>query len=66
MGELLERTDVLAREEAAEGWVAEVPLLLSSEDAAALEEAAWREGLTAGQVLRRLIQDFLHGSERGE
>jgi hypothetical protein len=41
----------------AEPQVAEV--LLSADQAAALEEEAHRQGLTAGQLLRRLVADFL-------
>jgi len=43
--------------------VAEVPLLLSAHEVAALEELANRRGLTAGQILRHLIRDFLRQEE---
>jgi hypothetical protein len=39
--------------------VAEVPFLLSAGLLEALEGAASRRGLTAGQLLRHLVQDFL-------
>jgi hypothetical protein len=42
-----------------EGSVVEVPLLLSAAGAAALEREAHRRGLTAGQLLRLLVRDFL-------
>src|SRR4051794_15255138 len=43
--------------------IVELALLLSAGQAAALEAAARRRGLTAGQLARRLIRDFLdrHG-----
>jgi hypothetical protein len=40
-----------------ESEVVEVSLLLSGRDAAALEATAYSQGLTAGQMLRRLIQE---------
>ena len=52
-------TDDLA---CAEPQVAEV--LLSAGQAAALEEEAHRQGLTAGQLLRRLVADFLRARQR--
>jgi hypothetical protein len=45
--------------------VAEVPLLLSTGALEALEGAAARMGLTAGQLLRRLVQEFL-GRPQGQ
>ena len=42
-----------------EGEVLEVPLLLPAWQATALEEVAYRQGLTAGALTRRLIGDFL-------
>ena len=42
--------------------VVEIPLLLPGWQATALEVAAHRRGLTAGQVVRHLIKDFLHRS----
>jgi hypothetical protein len=45
--------------------VAEVPLLLPVHEADALEEMASHRGLTAGQMLRRLIRDFLHQARGG-
>jgi hypothetical protein len=41
------------------GEVVEVPLLLSAGQMSALEEAAHRRGLTAGEMVRRLLQDFI-------
>jgi hypothetical protein len=41
------------------GEVVELGLLLHAGQVAALEAAAHRLGLTAGQVVRRLIRDFL-------
>jgi hypothetical protein len=43
----------------AEGGVVELALLLPARQAAALERAAHQQGLTVGQVLRRLVRDFL-------
>jgi hypothetical protein len=40
-----------------ESEVVEVSLLLSGRDAAVLEATAHSQGLTAGQMLRRLIQE---------
>ena len=39
--------------------VVEVPLLLSGRQILALEEAAHHSGVTAGEMVRRLVQDFL-------
>jgi hypothetical protein len=39
--------------------VVEVRLLVPARQVAALAAAAERQGLTAGQLLRRLIDDFL-------
>jgi hypothetical protein len=39
--------------------VVEVGLLLPASEAAALEAAACRRGLTVGQAVRRLIRDFV-------
>jgi hypothetical protein len=41
------------------GDVVEVPLLLSTGQMTALEQAAHRRGLTAGEMLRRLLRDFI-------
>lgn len=41
------------------GGVVEVPLLLSVEQAAALEEAAYSRGLTAAEMVRRLLSGFI-------
>lgn len=45
--------------------IVEVPLLLPGWQAARLEQAAAEQGLTTGQLARRLIRDFLRrpGSE---
>jgi hypothetical protein len=43
--------------------VVELSVLLPSEQAQGLEQAAHARGLTAAQMLRRLVQDFL---SRGE
>jgi hypothetical protein len=45
--------------------VAEVPLLLPAGQAAALEGEAHRLGLTAAQVLRGLVRDFLRQRQGG-
>ena len=42
-----------------DGEMAELVLLLPAEEAEALEGAACRRGLTSGQLLRRLIRNFL-------
>jgi hypothetical protein len=47
-----------------EAGVVELGLLLPGGQAAALEAAAHRCGLTTGQLLRRLLRDFLATSER--
>ena len=47
-----------------EAGVVELGLLLPRGQAAALEAAAHRRGLTAGQLLRCLLRDFLATSER--
>jgi hypothetical protein len=39
--------------------VIEVPLLLSLRQMSALEAAAYHRGLTAGEMVRRLLQDFI-------
>lgn len=41
-----------------DGDMIELPLCLPSWQASALEEAAHSRGLTAGQMVRSLIQDF--------
>jgi DNA-binding response OmpR family regulator len=43
--------------------VVELSLLLQAGQVAALEEAAWRRGVTAGELVRSLLRNFLeHGS----
>jgi len=39
--------------------VIEIPLLLSADQASALESVAYRRGLTAGEMVRRLLNDFI-------
>jgi hypothetical protein len=41
----------------------ELMLLLPRGDAAALEQLAYREGLTVGQLMRRLLQDGLASAD---
>jgi hypothetical protein len=41
--------------------VVEVTLLLSAEQASELEAAAHQRGATAGELVRRLVRDFLVG-----
>lgn len=43
--------------------VVEIPLLLSSRQVASLEKQAFRQGLTAGELLRHLVNDFLAQSQ---
>jgi hypothetical protein len=43
--------------------VVEIPLLLSADQASALESAAYRRGLTAGGMVRRLLSDFISTTE---
>jgi hypothetical protein len=42
-----------------EGEVVEIPLLMSGRLADALEEEARHQGLTVGELLRRLVREFL-------
>ena len=42
-----------------EAEVVELSVLLPAGDLAALEEAARRDGLTLGQVVRRLVRKFI-------
>jgi hypothetical protein len=46
--------------------VVEVPLLLSSRQMVALEEAAHHRGLTAGEMVRRVLQDFIAAPAAGK
>jgi hypothetical protein len=39
--------------------VVELALLLSAAQASELEDVAFRRGLTAGEMVRRLVHDFL-------
>ena len=41
------------------GEVVEVPLLLSMQQISDLEEAAHYRGLTTGEMVRQLLQDFI-------
>jgi hypothetical protein len=43
----------------ARGGVVELALLLPGGQAAALEEAAYRQGRTVAQVLRSLVREYL-------
>lgn len=43
--------------------VVEVSLLISAKHAAALELAAHRKGLTAAQMVRRLLSDFISSNQ---
>ncbi len=43
--------------------LAEITLFLTARQAAALEEAARQFGLTAAQMTRCLIEEFLHGQQ---
>jgi hypothetical protein len=45
--------------------ISELTVLLSSPQARALEQAAYDRGLTAAQMLRRLVQDFLSRGGQG-
>jgi hypothetical protein len=61
-----DRPDALLQDEAVPpaglpGDVVEVPLLLSAGQMSALERAAHRHGLTAGEMVRRLLHDFIGG-----
>jgi hypothetical protein len=51
-----------------EGDVVEIPLLLPGWQASILETVAHQRGLTAGAMVRHLVQDFLAGkpSRRGQ
>jgi hypothetical protein len=46
--------------------VAEISLLLPGWQLAVLEEAARSRGLTSGQLVRRLLRDFINRYEDGE
>jgi hypothetical protein len=46
------------------GDVVEVPLLLPSWQVEALEAAAHAQGLTAGEMVRQLLSEFLSQSSR--
>jgi hypothetical protein len=48
-----------------DGEVTELSVLVPGGQAVALEQAAHQRGLTAAQMLRRLIQDFLEGGQCG-
>jgi hypothetical protein len=50
----------------AAGEVVEVPLLLPGWQVSALERAAHRQGLTAGEMVRHLLRDFFAGGLSGE
>jgi hypothetical protein len=43
--------------------VLEVPMILSAREAVALEWEASRQGMTAGEMIRRLVREFLEGQQ---
>ena len=47
-----------------DGDVLELVLLLPGHQVRALEDAAWRRGLTGGQLARRLIRGFLEEDQQ--
>ena len=64
--QLLERAPLGAKSSDGDEWttldpteVVEIPLLLSGRQMLALEEAAHHRGLTAGEMVRHLLQDFI-------
>src|SRR5262249_61888424 len=64
--QILDRSPLGATSFEADEWttldpadVVEVPLLLSGRQMLALEEAAHHRGLTAGEMVRHLLQDFI-------
>jgi hypothetical protein len=56
-----EVSDSTERLTSLDGEVAEMLLLLPTDQAARLEEAARRRGLTSAELTRRLIRGFLQG-----
>jgi hypothetical protein len=56
---MLERPPCLETPPLDSADVVEVPLLLSGQQMLALEEAAHDRGLTAGEMVRRLLQEFI-------
>ena len=50
-----------SREDLRESEVVEIPLLLPGWQVSALETAAHRRGLTAGQMVRSLLREFILG-----
>jgi hypothetical protein len=44
--------------------VVEVSLLLSHQQMLALEQVAHGRGLTAGEMMRQLLQDFIRGQDQ--
>jgi hypothetical protein len=46
------------------GEVVELSLLLSAGQAADLEEAAFQRGATAGELVRRLVREFLKAEKK--
>jgi hypothetical protein len=49
-----------------EGEVIEIPLLLPGWQASALETVAHNRGLTAAEMVRHLLRDFIAGQYRSE
>lgn len=45
------------------GEVVEIPLLLSARQASALESAAYRRGMTAGEMVRWLLREYIPAAE---
>jgi hypothetical protein len=63
--EVIERRSAAKDEDAfPAGDVVELGLLIPIETVAALESAARRRGLTLGEMLRRLVGDFLKQGEQ--
>jgi hypothetical protein len=62
---LLDRNDPSPHDLSAlqESEVIEVPLLLPGWQISALERAAHKRGLTAGEMVRHLLRDFFAGAQ---
>ncbi len=58
--------ELLPLDAASPADVVEISLLLPGWQVAALETAAHDRGLTAGQMVRRLIRDFFDGPEKAD
>jgi hypothetical protein len=63
----IERTELLdplrSRSTGLDAEVVEIPLLLPGWQVVALEQAAQDQGLTTGEMVRRLIRDFCQSDE---